>query len=83
MSVHNLYEYSFAKKVCEDVPTIIIQLEKAQTALYEYNHYKDVADVLWAINEAKIMLDIHFQVYNEIYNQKGEQLKETPKNEKK
>ncbi len=72
MSVHNLYEYSFAKKVCEDVPGIMSKLDKAQSELYEFNHYKDVADVLWAINEAKVMLDIHYKIYSDIYNQRGE-----------
>lgn len=72
-NVHHLAEYGFAKQVVEEIPTIMMELEKVQSSLDKYNHYKDVADVLWAINDAKVVLEIHYNVYKEIYDKKAQQ----------
>jgi|CXWL01.1.fsa_nt_gi uncharacterized protein (DUF1015 family) len=72
-NVHHLAEYGFAKQVVEEIPEIMIELERTQAKLYKYNHYKDVADILWAINDAKVVLDIHFSVYKDIYDKKAQQ----------
>ena len=72
-NVHHLAEYGFAKQVVEEIPLIMIELEKAQDTLSKYNHYKDVADVLWSINDAKVVLDIHFSVYKDVYDKKAQQ----------
>jgi uncharacterized protein (DUF1015 family) len=71
-NIHNLAEYAFAKQVVEEIPQIIFELERTQASLYKYNHYKDVADVLWSINDAKVVLDIHFSLYKDIYDKKAQ-----------
>ena len=69
--VHNLYELQFAKKVVKDVPEILIKLDKIQEMLYNHTEYRDVADVLYAVNDAKTMLEIHLEVYRPVVERKG------------
>lgn len=69
--VYNLYEYNFAKKVVQDVPKIIVTLEEFQSKLYEHRQYRDVSDVLYSINEALSMLEIHYLVYKPVADKKG------------
>ena len=71
-NIHDLSEFSFAKQIVEEIPKIMIELEKSQVNLYKFNHFTNVADVLYAINDAKTMLEIHYQVYKEIYEKKGQ-----------
>ena len=69
--IHNLYELQFAKKVVKELPEIIKKLDKIQGMLYNHIEYRDVADVLYAVNDAKTMLEIHYNVYKPVVERKG------------
>ena len=69
--IHNLYELQFAKRVVKDVPKILHILEEFQSKLYQYNEYRDIGDVLYSINDAKTMLEVHYEAYKLVVKRKG------------
>lgn len=69
--VHDLFEYSFAKKVLKDVPELQIKLDKCLELLYNGREYRDIADVIYSIQEAKFILNLHYETYSKIVETKG------------
>lgn len=70
-NIHNLFEYQFAQKVVKEVPGILDALDRCQGICYNYIEYKDIANVMHSINEAKIMLEIHLETYRQVAMNKG------------
>lgn len=62
--VIDIFELQTAKQVTNDVPKILVILNKLQDELYDYMSYQDVADVSSQINYAKVMLEHHLKHYN-------------------
>lgn len=69
--IHDIFEYGFAKKVVKDAPDLIKNLDKCAEILYNGREYRDIADVLFAISEAKIMLQLHYETYSKVVKTKG------------
>ena len=69
--LHNLFEYSFAKRVVKDYPQLIEKLDKCAGILYNDMEYRDIANVLYAIHDAKLMLQLHYSSYKEVADKKG------------
>lgn len=70
-NVHNLYEYQFAKKMVEEIPQILIDLDNCFDLLYNHIDYKDVLDVIYAMADAKFYLQLHYVAYKDVYDKKG------------
>ncbi|PCI45916.1 MAG: hypothetical protein COB41_00570 [Proteobacteria bacterium] len=70
-NVYNLYEYVFAKKVTKEVPGILLALDKMQLLCYDHMEYRDIANVMSSINEAKLMLELHLDAYKPVAEKKG------------
>ena len=66
MKVINLEEMILARKVVDDFPELIKDLDKCSEILYNNKTYLDIAKVLKQIEEAKIMLDLQLKVYTEV-----------------
>ena len=64
--IHNLEEYAFAKKIVNEVPNILKEVDKCHELLYTHKDYIDVAKVLQQLEEAKIMLELTLDVYTQI-----------------
>lgn len=68
---HDLLEYAFSKKLCEDLPKARIVLEKFKQELQDYQFFIDCHRVLHQIDEAIISIDLHLGVYQIVKNNRG------------
>ena len=69
--LYSLHEFQFAKQVNEELPKILVILDNFQSKLYPYMHYHDVAQINYAINDAKAMFDVYLESYREVLEKKG------------
>jgi len=70
-NVYNLYEYVLAKRVTKEIPVILSELDEMQQVCYKYKEYRDIANIMHSINEAKGMLELHLKTYTSVANKKG------------
>lgn len=68
---HDLLEYAFSKKLCEDLPKAKIILEKFKEELQPYNFFVDCHKVLHQVDDALISIDLHLGVYGIVKDKKG------------
>lgn len=69
--VHNLYELAFANQVTKDIPDILSLLREFQPKIEKYMSYKDVAEISDKIDEARTMLQLHYDYYQVVVEKKG------------
>jgi len=69
--VHDLFEYSFAKRIVKDVPDLQKKLDLCTEILYNGREYRDIADILYSIQETKFVLQLHYETYSKIMKTKG------------
>jgi len=70
-NVYNLYKYNFAKKVVDDVPKILNDLDKMTELCYNHIEYRSIAYLLKEINEAKVTMAFHLKKYKKVLDKKG------------
>lgn len=68
---HDFTEFQHAKKVTEDFPSLIYVISKLIPALEEKAHYTAVAHLLNAANDAKLMMEMQYDYYKNIYQNRG------------
>lgn len=68
---YNFTEYQHAKQVVNELPAILIIIDKLIPVLQEKSQYTGVFSLLQAAYDSKILLEMQYSFYKKIYDDKG------------
>ena len=68
---HDFIEYQHANQVVKDFPGLLIILNKLIPVLYDKSHYTAVYSLLQSAEDSKMILEMQYSYYKQIYDKKG------------
>jgi hypothetical protein len=71
-NITNLNDYAFAKRMVEEIPLALKDLESCRDRLLKHKAFSSVAETIWNINGAIYHLESRLPTFQHIVDKKGE-----------